>query len=46
MYNAGMSEPENNETSARGLGRCMVVAAWVLLVIMLTLLFNDRLDRQ
>lgn len=46
MYNAGMSEPENNETSAKGLGRGMVIAAWVLLLIMLTLFFNNRLDQQ
>ena len=41
-----MSEPENNENSSRGLGRGMVIAAWVLLLILLTLFFNDRLERQ
>jgi aspartyl protease family protein len=46
MYNAGMSEPENSETSAKGLGRGIVIAAWVLLLIMLTLFFNNRLDQQ
>ena len=46
MYNAGMSEPENHESSTRGIGRGMVIAAWVLLLVLLTLFFNDRLDRQ
>ena len=46
MYNAGMHEPENNAAASKGLGRGMVIAAWILLLILLTLFFNDRLDKQ
>jgi len=46
MYNAGMSELENNEASSKGLGRGMVIAAWILLLVLLTLFFNNRLDKQ
>jgi aspartyl protease family protein len=46
MYNACMNEPENNTTSSKGIGRGMVIAAWVLLLVLLTLFFNDRLDQQ
>jgi aspartyl protease family protein len=41
-----MNGPDNNATSSQGLGRGMVIAAWVLLLVLLTLFFNDRLDRQ
>ena len=41
-----MNESDNNTASSRGIGRGMVIAAWILLLVMLTLFFNDRLDRQ
>ena len=41
-----MGDPNNPQTSSRGLGRGMVIAAWVFLLVLLTLFFNDRLDRQ
>jgi len=41
-----MNEPDNNAASSRGIGRGMVIAAWILLLALLTLFFNDRLDRQ
>lgn len=41
-----MSDPETPQASSRGLGRGMVITAWVLLLVLLTLFFNDRLDKQ
>ena len=41
-----MNESDNNTASSRGIGRGMVIAAWILLLVMLTLFFNYRLDRQ
>lgn len=41
-----MGNPDNPQASSRGLGRGMVIAAWVLLLVLLTLFFNDRLDKQ
>jgi aspartyl protease family protein len=41
-----MSEPDNNDASSRGIGRGMVIAAWILLLVLLTLFFNDRLEKQ
>lgn len=34
------------EGTQKHLGRGMIIAAWVLLLALLTLFFNDRLDRQ
>ena len=33
-------------STSRPLGRGMIIAAWVLLLVLLTLFFNDRLERQ
>ena len=41
-----MSDPETPQASSGGLGRGMIIAAWVLLLVLLTLFFNDRLDKQ
>lgn len=41
-----MNEPDNNTASSRGIGKGMVIAAWILLLVLLTLFFNDRLDKQ
>ncbi len=46
MYNARMNEPDDNTASTRGTGRVMIIAAWILVLILLTLFFNNQLDRQ
>ena len=46
MYNVCMNKPDNNAASSRGIGRGMVIAAWILLLVLLTLFFNNRLDQQ
>jgi aspartyl protease family protein len=40
--------PGEHESSgmSRPLGRGMIIAAWVLLLVLLTLFFNDRLEKQ
>jgi len=46
MYNARMNEADDNASATKGIGRGMVIAAWVLLLVLLTLFFNQQLDRQ
>lgn len=46
MYNACMTEPDHNASSSQGIGRGMVIAAWIILLVLLTLFFNRQLDRQ
>jgi aspartyl protease family protein len=46
MYNARMNEADDNASATKGIGRGMVIAAWVLLLVLLTLFFNRQLDRQ
>lgn len=46
MYNARMTEPDHNASSSQGIGRGMVIAAWIVLLVLLTLFFNKQLDRQ
>ena len=41
-----MNETDNNAASSRGIGKGMVIAAWILLLVLLTLFFNNRLDQQ
>lgn len=41
-----MSNPENPGVSQRRLGKVMIIAAWLLLLVLLTWFFNARLDRQ
>jgi aspartyl protease family protein len=41
-----MSPPDNTDASSKAIGKGMVIAAWVLLLVLLTLFFNDRLDKQ
>lgn len=40
------SSPSNNASPGRRIGRGMILAAWVLLLGLLTLFFSDLLDRQ
>ena len=46
MYNICMNKPDDKAASPQGIGRGMVIAAWILLLVLLTLFFNDRLERQ
>jgi len=41
-----MNKPDDKAASPQGIGRGMVIAAWILLLVLLTLFFNDRLERQ
>ena len=41
-----MADPRKNGNTSRPLGRGMIVAAWILLLVLLTLFFNDRLEKQ
>jgi len=41
-----VSPPDKPAATSKAMGRGMIIAAWVLLLILLTLFFNDRLDRQ
>jgi len=41
-----MKEPDQTAASTRTIGRGMVIAAWVILLVLLTVFFNDRLDKQ
>lgn len=45
-YNAPMNEPQEPHQTTRPLGKGMIVAAWVLLLVLLTWFFNERLERQ
>jgi len=41
-----MSDPDKTAASTNTIGRGMVIAAWVILLVLLTVFFNDRLDKQ
>jgi aspartyl protease family protein len=41
-----MSPPDKATASSKAIGKGMIIAAWVLLLVLLTIFFNDRLDRQ
>jgi aspartyl protease family protein len=41
-----MGDPDQPADASRSLGRGMVIAAWVILLLLLTVFFNDHLDRQ
>ena len=41
-----MGHQQNPGNTSRPLGRGMIIAAWILLLVLLTLFFNDRLERQ
>ncbi len=41
-----MSDSSDNGAQTRGLGRSMIIAAWLLLLALLTWFFNAQLDRQ
>ena len=41
-----MSRNQEPGNTSRPLGKGMIVAAWILLLVLLTLFFNDRLEQQ
>ena len=41
-----MNRNQTPGNTSRPLGRGMIIAAWILLLVLLTLFFNDRLERQ
>lgn len=45
-YNVAMKKPDKTDGSTRGLGKGMIVAAWLLLLGLLTWFFNNQLEHQ
>jgi len=41
-----MNDPDQAAASTKTIGRGMVIAAWILLLVLLTVFFNDHLDKQ
>jgi len=41
-----MNTPDKQHKQAQHIGKGMIIAAWVLLLILLTWFFNDRLEQQ
>jgi aspartyl protease family protein len=41
-----MQRPDEPQNPTRGLGKAMTIATWILVLVLLTLLFNQYLDRQ
>ena len=41
-----MNAPHKQDKQSRHIGKGMIIAAWILLLLLLTLFFNDRLEQQ
>ncbi|MGB5427904.1 MAG: TIGR02281 family clan AA aspartic protease, partial [Gammaproteobacteria bacterium] len=41
-----MNDTDQTAASTKTIGRGMVIAAWIILLLLLTVFFNDHLDRQ
>ena len=41
-----MTSPQDHGTSSRPLGKGMIIAAWILLLVLLTWFFNAKLEQQ
>ena len=41
-----MEDPDQAADASKTIGKGMVIAAWIILLVLLTVFFNDRLDRQ
>ena len=41
-----MNTPDKQDRQAQHIGKGMIIAAWILLLVLLTWFFNDRLEQQ
>jgi aspartyl protease family protein len=41
-----MNDPDKPADASKTIGRGMVIAAWIILLVLLTMFFNNRLDNQ